>query len=183
MGAVFSACRTWRYSLTRELGGRGGQRRVVFIGLNPSTADENADDPTTRRCARFARDWGFTQLELVNLYAYAATQPAALRRALDPVGPQNREAVGVAVGRADLVVCAWGNAGTGEEADAALELLERPCCLGLTAGGAPRHPLYIAAATRPQPWFHPRSPQGREAHITPTRTEHVRRQGAAAAAC
>jgi hypothetical protein len=183
MGAVFSACRTWRYSLTRDLQGCGERGCVVFIGLNPSTADETADDPTTRRCSRFARDWGFTQLELVNLYAYAATRPAALRRAPDPVGPRNREALGAAIAGADLVVCAWGNAGVGQEADAVLELLDRPCCLGLTAGGAPRHPLYVAAVTRPQRWFRPRAAEGMGTHIFPTPTEHVRRESAAAAAC
>lgn len=147
--ATFSQCRTWRYSLRRSAA-RGGAGTVVFVGLNPSTADESHDDPTTRRCTGFARDWGFARLELVNLYAYAATAPAELRSAADPVGPGNTDAVSDAAGRADLVVCAWGNHGLGPEADAVLELVPQPYCLGTTLRGAPRHPLYVRAATRPQ---------------------------------
>src|SRR3954454_5135391 len=79
--AYLSPCRTWRYSLTRTITDpdesccrpKGGT--VTFVGLNPSTADETLDDPTTRRCVRFARDWGFNRLKMVNLYAYRATKP------------------------------------------------------------------------------------------------------------
>ena len=128
----------------------GGEGTVVFVGLNPSTADETRDDPTTRRCVGFARDWGFARLELVNLFAFAATEPAELRSAPDPVGPGNLDAVAEATGRADLVVCAWGNDGLGPQADAVLDLVARPHCLGLTARGAPRHPLYVRATVRPR---------------------------------
>ena len=128
-----------------------GDGTVVFVGLNPSTADESTDDPTTRRCVGFARDWGFVRLELVNVFAYAATEPADLGSAPDPVGAGNREAVSTALRRADLVVCAWGNDGLGPHADAVLELVARPYCLGSTLRGAPRHPLYVRATTRPRP--------------------------------
>jgi hypothetical protein len=148
-GAVLSPCRTWRYLLTRPAA-TGGERTVVFIGLNPSTADESRDDPTTRRCVGFARDWGFARIELVNLFAYRATRPAELRAAPDPVGPDNAAALEAAVERADLVVCAWGNEGVGQEADAVLDAVARPFCLALTMRGAPRHPLYVRASARPR---------------------------------
>jgi hypothetical protein len=151
VGAVFSPCRTWRYSLVRELDGGGGGA-VVFVGLNPSTADESLDDPTTRRCVGFARAWGYARLELVNLFAYRATRPASLITAVDPVGPLNLDAVRAAVDRAAFVVCAWGNHGLGPAADAVLELVRGPHCLGLTARGAPRHPLYVRASARPRPF-------------------------------
>jgi hypothetical protein len=150
MGALFSPCRTWRYSLTRDLPPAGGSGSVVFVGLNPSTADETRDDPTTRRCVGFAQAWGFARLELVNLFAFAARHPADLRRAPDPVGPGNRSALQRALAEADLVVCAWGNDGIGPHADAVLAHAARPHCLGLTGRGAPRHPLYARAATMPQ---------------------------------
>ena len=127
---------------------------MVFVGLNPSTADESKDDPTTRRCIRFAQDWGFARLELVNVFAYAATAPAELRAALDPVGSRNLEAVSGAAARADLVVCAWGNDGLGPQADDLLELVARPYCLGTTLRGAPRHPLYVRTTTCPRPLIH-----------------------------
>jgi len=129
-----------------------GASTVVFVGLNPSTADEARDDPTTRRCVRFARDWGFARLELVNLFAYAATDPTEFRAAPDPVGPENLVAVRTALGRAAVVICAWGNDGVGPAADAVFELVAQPHCLGTTLRGAPRHPLYVPAATRPRPF-------------------------------
>jgi len=134
----------------------GGAGTIVFVGLNPSTADESTDDPTTRRCVGFARCWGFARLELVNLYAYAATRPAELRSAPDPVGPENLEAVSAAVRSADLVVCAWGNDGLGQTADAVLDFVPQPQCLGTTLRGAPRHPLYVRAVTPLRPLVHRR---------------------------
>jgi hypothetical protein len=132
-----------------------GTGTVAFVGLNPSTADETRDDPTTRRCIGFARDWGYGRMELVNLFAFRATRPADLRAAPDPVGPGNREALERVLGAADLVVCAWGNAGAGSAADAVLDGIAAPHCLGRTGEGAPRHPLYVRAGTRPIPFARP----------------------------
>src|SRR5207253_9302632 len=87
--AYFSEDGLYRYSLTREIlnpgigcldeDERGGT--VTFVGLNPSTADATQDDPTIRRCIRFAREWGFDRLKMVNLYAYRATDPRELGKA------------------------------------------------------------------------------------------------------
>jgi hypothetical protein len=85
--AVFSRCRTYRYSLIRVW--NPDLSRVAFVGLNPSTADEQADDPIVRRCVGFARRWNFGGLMLVNLFAYRSTNPAGLLAADDPIGPAN----------------------------------------------------------------------------------------------
>lgn len=50
-GAQFSDCRMYRYALWRVWA--QGDGCITFIGLNPSTADENKDDPTIRRCIGF----------------------------------------------------------------------------------------------------------------------------------
>jgi hypothetical protein len=50
--AEFSACRKNRYALWRVW--NEADPLVMFIGLNPSVADETADDPTIRRCIQFA---------------------------------------------------------------------------------------------------------------------------------
>jgi hypothetical protein len=142
--ALFSPCRTWRYSLSRQLSGAG---TVAFIGLNPSTADETRDDPTIRRCLGFARDWGFALLEVVNVYGLRATDPRDLRRASDPVGPGNDRALSRALERADLVVAAWGVHARPEriaELRWAFGHVQLHA-LGLTRSGAPRHPLYLRA--------------------------------------
>jgi hypothetical protein len=144
--AQFSCCRTYRYSLRRIWSERP---LVLFVGLNPSTADETTDDPTVRRCIGFARRWRHGGLLLVNLFAYRSTDPAGLKRASDPIGPENDAAILDCCQSVTRVVVAWGVHGILEYRDRqVLSLLSRPYCLGLTKSGAPRHPLYLSAATR-----------------------------------
>jgi hypothetical protein len=148
--AYFSACRTWRYLLTRQWD-EGGM--VAFIGLNPSTADEMRDDPTVRRCINFARSWGYGKLAMLNLYAFRATDSRVLLKSPDPFGPDNNKVIGEVVADADLVICAWGNPGHGIRAARVLDIIAQPHCLGVTKLGAPRHPLYVPADTRPIPYI------------------------------
>lgn len=154
--AYFSPCRTWRYSLSRETGSEGGV--VAFVGLNPSTADEMRDDPTIRRCIRFARDWGYARLKMVNLFAYRATAPrnlfAAARDGIDIVGPQNAHVLSLTFGGADLIVAAWG-APAPLTTDRVVQFMSNEGAgwqfhvLGLTKFGSPRHPLYMPADSSP----------------------------------
>lgn len=106
-----------------------------------------------RRCIGFARSWGYGGLEVVNLFAYRATDPRALRRAGDPVGPQNRRHIAAAIANARLVIAAWGADATARDAATRMGALSRRelRCLGLTRSGAPRHPLYVRATARPRP--------------------------------
>jgi hypothetical protein len=152
MSAYFSPCWTWRYSLTREPAPQTGEGTVVFIGLNPSTADESRDDPTIRRCIGFARRWGFARLEVLNLFAFRATKPTALLDADDPVGPKNDSTIATVLRAADLVVCAWGAFPNDERSAHVLQLVAVPHCLGVTKNGSPRHPLYVRASADPLPW-------------------------------
>lgn len=62
---------------------------MVFIGLNPSTADEEMDDPTIRKCINFAKGWGYGEIIMVNLFAFRSTDPSLLIRDENPVGPDN----------------------------------------------------------------------------------------------
>jgi hypothetical protein len=155
MSATFSPCRTWRYSLSRDACGDAAGGSVVFVGLNPSTADERRDDPTIRRCIGFARRWGFGQLDVVNLYAFCSTDPRVLRVAADAVGLENDRVLRQVLFRADLVVCAWGNAADPRRAAEVLDWIGAPHCLGRTKHGSPRHPLYVRAATDPIPYTAP----------------------------
>lgn len=120
----------------------------MFVGLNPSTADDQCDDPTVRRCIGFAKSWGFGGLILVNLFAYRTTDPAGLTELDDPIGPENDRWIATAQARVDRVVAAWGNHGVLLNRDGAvLETLVQAYCLGTTNAGCPRHPLYLAAET------------------------------------
>jgi hypothetical protein len=154
MGATFSPCRTWRYSLTRRWAHDGPL--LMVIGLNPSTADETQDDPTIRRCIGFAKREGMTGLVMANLFAFRATDPRTMRRADDPIGPDNDMWLSMLRDLCDLRLAAWGV--HGHYRDRARDVMERGLlshvyCLGLTKGGTPRHPLYLAADTPLEP-FH-----------------------------
>src|SRR5262245_44648837 len=86
--AVISNCGRYRHVLTRQVG--PGTRTATFILLNPSTADARVNDPTIRRVIGFTRQWGYDRLTVLNLFAVRATDPADLKRADDPVGPENK---------------------------------------------------------------------------------------------
>lgn len=154
-GAEFSADRLHRYVLWRAWDRRKGA--VTFIGLNPSTADERLDDPTIRRCLRFARDWGYGQLLMVNLFSFRATKPRDLWMARDEVGPDNDDHIVGCANAARLIVAAWGASSFPvklRRAEAVRELLGSRDLyhLGLTMAGHPRHPLYLRADTKPELW-------------------------------
>lgn len=113
--AEFSPCRNYRYTLERQWDLPGApQRLCAFIMLNPSTADAETDDPTTRRCMAFARETGHDQYVAVNLFAYRAARPADMLAAEDPVGPQNDDWIGVFVSKAKARTVA-PRAGSGGE--------------------------------------------------------------------
>lgn len=82
--ATFDRQRVYRYTLWRRWS--EGERYVQFICLNPSTADETNDDPTMRKCVKFAQTWGYDALCMTNLFAYRATDPRVMKAALDPIG-------------------------------------------------------------------------------------------------
>jgi hypothetical protein len=149
-GAEFSPCGAYRYTLTRQFAMRAPEP-MVFVMLNPSTADAMLDDPTIRRCMGFAKREGYGGLMVVNLYALRATDPKALWRADDPVGPANWDwlllACRMAAQNNRPVVCAWGAGAKEDRVAALLRAAEhtgaRLTCLGKTKSGAPRHPLYL----------------------------------------
>jgi len=145
--ASLSRCKTYRYSLTREWGSGG---TVVVVGLNPSTADASIDDPTVRRCIRFAGAWGFGRLVIINLFAFRSTDPSRLYHVDDPIGPMNDRCIRREIGEADLVLVAWGNRGKILDRDkAVLAWLPNPHCIGVTDQGHPRHPLYVRSDATP----------------------------------
>jgi hypothetical protein len=142
-GAILSSDGQYRYRLWRIW--EDGKPLLNIIGLNPSTADATGDDPTMRRCVGFAEREGFGGLVMTNLFAYRATDPNAMMQADDPVGPENDLHVREVALQSAQVLLAWGNGGLFlERATQVLGLLQRECqCLGITALGEPRHPLYL----------------------------------------
>lgn len=146
-GAIISECGLYRYALWR---GDPNGRLLCFVMLNPSTADAEKDDPTIRACKAFAAREGYDGIYVVNLFAYRATKPEDMKKAADPFGPGAAQYLRDAVAKYPTVVCAWGKVG-GEfnpnHAHHVTQLLKyagaNTVCLGKTAEGYPRHPLYI----------------------------------------
>ena len=82
--AKFSKDRAYRYALWRTWD--DSLEKLLFIGLNPSTADEIKDDPTMRRCIRFSKDFGFGGFIMANIFAFRSTDPKKLKKIKNPIG-------------------------------------------------------------------------------------------------
>ncbi len=153
--AVLSADGRYRYHLTRVWGSGPG---VVFVLLNPSTADDRNDDSTIRRCLTFARDWGCTSLAVINLYALRTRSPAALLRDPSRVDAHNddhlREVVAAAAGNGDLLVGGWGARAEWDRVARVVAIpgMARLTALGTTKAGHPRHPLMLRRGLVPRRW-------------------------------
>jgi len=142
--AEISSDGVYRYRLSRRLG--VGERTVLFVCTNPSTADARQDDPTLRRCAGFALMWGFDWLLMGNLNAYRSTDPKALLNVDDPVGTDNQVALKRMAHRAEVIVAAWGSAPLTCYAATLgrwILSLDHTRCLGVNKNGSPKHPLYL----------------------------------------
>lgn len=144
--AMISLDGVYRYRLSRTWDGR--KIPLVWIMLNPSTADALLDDPTIRRCMSFSKRDGAGGIEVVNLFAFRAADPKALSVAADPIGPDNDRWIKEILSPHSRAICAWGGHGNyrGRAIDVTRRLHEsglRLQCLGITANGQPMHPLYI----------------------------------------
>ena len=153
--AVYSDCESYRYLLTRTWDPAG--RKALFIMLNPSTATEVQNDPTVERCERRARALGFGAFRVTNIFAWRDTDPFAMKKASDPVGPENDATILDSCHWADQIIAAWGTHGAhlarGPRVEALLRATGLPLFhLGLSKAGHPKHPLYIAYSEQPRPW-------------------------------
>jgi len=133
--------------------------RALFIGLNPSTADAMKDDPTVRKLAGFTRREGAGGFELVNLISERATDPSDVHG--DPEPEEADRYIEAALQRCSIVVAVWGEGSKlckrardlALERDAFVTVAAESAgrdllCLGVTKGGQPRHPLYLAGDTK-----------------------------------
>ncbi len=145
--AVFSPDRKYRYALWRIW---DEQKPVcMFIGLNPSTADEYADDPTIRRCESFAGSWGYGGLCMTNLFAYVSTDPHALCGA-ESIGLDNDTWLTYLATYSGIVVASWGDFKVARErSEVVKKLIPNLYCLGTTKQGYPKHPLYLPKYLKP----------------------------------
>ena len=157
--AHFSSCEKYRYWLRRDWD--LSLNAISFLMLNPSTADEVANDPTIERCQRRAIAMGYGSMIIVNLFPFRMTDSSLLNTVADLLGDvsQADDSIVRAVQLSDMTVCGWGKHPlAAPRAQAIMSMLTRANlqhkvkCLQLNADGSPQHPLYIDYAKQPVPF-------------------------------
>ncbi len=153
--AYISECEKYRYQLYRRWD--ESLPMVMFLMLNPSTADANIDDPTIRRCIAFARSWGFGGLYVGNLFAFRSTDPKEILKCEEPIGSDNSLHLKKMASKCELIVCAWGNSPIVDKLGKRfgsdylpLKGLTNLRYLELSNDGTPKHPLYLKGDLIPQ---------------------------------
>jgi len=141
--AYFSNDEKYRFILTRKW--NKANKVVVFIGLNPSKATEMISDPTVRRCVNYAKQWGYDEMIMLNIFALRSTNPKQLYKSKDPIGDMNDFCIREDIEMADLIVASWGN--HGEHLGRGMEVYKiikemNVKCFGINQSGQPVHPLY-----------------------------------------
>ena len=148
--AELTVCRKYRYALWRTWD--SSKPYVLFVGLNPSTADENDDDPTLTRCINYSKLWGYGGVCMANLFAFRATDPRLMKKVKNPIGPENNIWLKKLANEAGLIIAAWGNDGSYlGRSEQVKKILPKLSCLKINKSGEPAHPLYQAADLQPIP--------------------------------
>lgn len=146
-GAEFSEDRKYRYKLWRIWDDT--KPIVMFIGLNPSTANEFDSDPTITRCINFAKSWGYGGMYMCNLYTYVSTDPKKLQTSGEDLSINNRILLETKL-ECEIVVFCWGCfKGIDKRAQLVAEIFDEPYCIRITKSGKPEHPLYLPSDLKP----------------------------------
>jgi hypothetical protein len=147
--AIFSTDRLYRYALYRVWD--ESLPLVLFVGLNPSTADEKVNDPTIIRCMNYAKAWNYGGVIMANLFAFRSTDPKNLKNQLDPIGFENDLWIQKLASEAQLVIAAWGTHGTLLNRNQEVKkMFKNLLCLELSKDGHPKHPLYLKKDLTPK---------------------------------
>jgi hypothetical protein len=144
--AILSDDKKYRYQLSRIWD--EDKPCILFIMLNPSTADEEYDDPTIRRVINFAHSWGYGGVYVGNLYAFRSTDPKLLKSAENPIGDDNITHIQHMISLTTMVVYAWGN--NQKEPDWLYKLVDTPYCIDVSIKKIPKHPLYLKGDLQPK---------------------------------
>jgi hypothetical protein len=148
--AIISDDKKHRYMLSRQW---DDGKKLIFVMLNPSTADANEDDPTIRRCIGFAKKFNYDGIVVLNLFSYRATNPKVLKEVncLDLNTNDSYVYFNEIINKESDVVLAYGTNGNLYEQDVKAfriisELTKNIYCLELTKYGMPKHPLYLKSS-------------------------------------
>ncbi len=157
--AVFGGPKNeYRYRLSRVWD--EDKPSVLFVMMNPSTADYLVDDRTVARCRGFAEDWGFGKLLVGNTFAYRCTDQKRLLEVEDPVGAENDNHLLTMAATAALIVFAYGkpHPSLRDRGRLVTEMFRAHGyslhVLRLSQDGTPVHPLYLPRTLKPMLWLH-----------------------------
>ena len=148
------------YSEYRYILGTRGQKPLICIGINPSTAAPDALDPTLQSVERIAHFNGYDSFLMFNVYAQRATRPDDMERQCNLLlHEENRKAFRylLSLSEEPAVWAAWGNIIMKRDylMNCMRDFLEDGKAVGArwyTAGpllksGHPHHPLYLKRDT------------------------------------
>ena len=152
--AIFSPDKIYRYFLSFKTG-IPGKKKIIWIMLNPSTADAFKMDPTVTRCFNRSKQKQANEMIILNLFAMRSPYPKDLYKIDDPIGLLNDEIIASSLqGKDTTLICAWGSHILARERSQQLLMrnkhVSKYCsthfvyCLGHTKEGAPVHPLHIS---------------------------------------
>ena len=144
------------YSEYRYILGTRGQKPLICIGVNPSTARPDALDNTLKSVERIALGNGYDSFLMFNVYAQRATDPNAMEKELNPLLHRENMAAFryvLSLSREPAVWAAWGaviekrsylSRCVRDMLDIGKEYDARWYCAGaITKKGHPHHPLYL----------------------------------------
>lgn len=152
--AIISDCKQFRYSLCRVWD--ASKPKVLFIMLNPSTADAETDDATIRRCRGYAESWGYGGFFVGNLFPFRSPEPKDLLKCENPIGENNEEYLKTMAEHCCIIVCAWGNSPIVNKIKKRFpdylplkKIVGELHYLELSNDGTPKHPLYLPKTLTP----------------------------------
>lgn len=138
-GAIFSEDRLYRYALWRHWDERP---KLMVIGLNPSTANEEVNDPTIKKVIKIADFNGFGGVYMLNLFGIVSKDPSILKSHHDPIAKQ-QEYLDYYSQLCSKIVFAWGNFKEARERSVEVEqAFPNSYALHINKNGSPKHPLY-----------------------------------------
>lgn len=150
-GAEFSECRKYRYSLHRIW--NKNLPKAMCIGLNPSNANANKNDPTITLLIKVLSKLGYGGLYMTNLFAWISSKPQDLITCENPLG-NNDNVLKEIESICDEVIVCWGNFKQAENRiQEVLPNYPNAKCFGINQNGTPVHPLalmYNGTVNNPQ---------------------------------
>jgi hypothetical protein len=149
-GTKFSPCKKYRLQLWRLWDDQ--LPIIMFLMLNPSSADAHNDDPTIRRCVNFTKNWGYGGFYIGNLYPLISSKPKLLLESLSVSHSENKLNLDEMAEKCDKIICSWGNfeivKKLGIPNDFLVDYKNKLYYISKSKNETPKHPLYLKSSLK-----------------------------------